>query len=175
MCGTLLHSLCIFSRVLASHFLVSHSRKPLPFTRIVSSRTCIQSEDKLMKNRRVDSITDFPDPEGAQPRLRPASKGRWDECTIWMARAGRVGCIDNASIYGYQPPRVQAKSSCRKTKMHSCRYLPLPPASLLLRVRASPCRMRKESACFERVREVCLEPGGRSAASPRASTRPMGL
>ncbi|KAJ7140990.1 hypothetical protein C8R44DRAFT_762283 [Mycena epipterygia] len=71
-----------------------------------------------------------PHSEGAQLRLWPASKGRRDECTIWMAR---IGCVDNGSIYGHPPaPRVQAKSSCRKTKMLRAPSWPIfvPPSCI---------------------------------------------
>ncbi|KAJ7140997.1 hypothetical protein C8R44DRAFT_974675 [Mycena epipterygia] len=72
----------------------------------------------------------------------------------------RVGCVDNASIYGHQPlacKRNHRVGRRKCTEPHSCRYLPLPPASLHLR--CGPLRAgeslskRMESACFERVRE----------------------
>ncbi|KAJ7141060.1 hypothetical protein C8R44DRAFT_974699 [Mycena epipterygia] len=110
---------------------------------------------KLMGGKhRVESTTDFP----GFGRRRAASflasvqgpMGR----TMWMAR---IGYADNASIHGHQPPRVQAESSCRKTKMHCAPFLPIsaPPSCIF----ASSLRT---FACGR----VSVEGGG----SPRASS-----
>ncbi|KAJ7141032.1 hypothetical protein C8R44DRAFT_974690 [Mycena epipterygia] len=83
----------------------------------------------------------------------------------------RVGCVNNASIYGHQPPRASGIIVSENEKP-PCPILADICPSLLhlciftadLRVRTSPCQRRREPACFERVREVCVESGPRSRA-----------
>ncbi|KAJ7141008.1 hypothetical protein C8R44DRAFT_931361 [Mycena epipterygia] len=127
----------------------------LPWTRIFSSVRMYTHKTKLMKNRRVESITDFPGSGRRTASLRPASKGRWDKCTIWMAR---VGCVDNASIYGHPLAPLRASEIIVSEDENApCPILADICPSLLhlcifaagLRVRASPCRRRREPACFK--------------------------